>query len=170
MWEFRNRFERLNPSANLASNLLQLQNTLWLGRYWKKRAVHFTVQTSVLASDISADTSTPFILSTFPNSWNRQQVGGRSDAKSALLELDILLLEIWHETCFEAGYPNAPAITEYKTRFELAWEWLECVNNPPPDLYGAATSQCVKHFFGGRPVSFEWDDINFRKSNLLGHH
>jgi hypothetical protein len=55
-------------------------------------------------------------------------------------------------------------MTEYRTRFHLAWDWLEDVNNPPPDLYSAATSQCVKHFFGGKPVRFDWEDIDFRKA------
>jgi hypothetical protein len=164
---------RMMLAVNLASSLLQLQNTPWLGTCWTKRSVHFAEaatqpvsqsQGRGPGSSVAADTSRPFVLNTFPDHQRVQQVRVPGDAKSALLELGILLLELWHETTFEARFPAASMTTEYFARFKLAWEWLDDFHNPPPDLYSAAISQCVKCFFGGKPVSFDWEDVNFRRA------
>ena len=166
---------RMMLAVNLASSLLQLQNTPWLGTCWTKRFVYFAIEDtqSTIQSQhsrpqlrMSAETGRPFVLNTFPDlehtTSEQYQIG--SDAKSALLELGILLLELWYETTFEARFPDIAIPTDYFARFKLAWEWLEDVHNPPPDLYSAAISQCVKCFFGGKTVSFDWEDVNFRKA------
>jgi len=61
-----------------------------------------------------------FVLNTFPDPQRVQQIRTPGDAKSALLELGILLLELWHETTFEARFPAASMTTEYFARFRLA--------------------------------------------------
>jgi hypothetical protein len=164
---------RMMLAVNLASSLLQLQSTPWLGTCWTKRSVHFTeLATQPTAqnqrpgpgSGLAADTSRPFVRDTFPDSQHVLQAQSRNEAKSALLELGILLLELWHETTFEARFPDAAAPLGYSARLLLTWEWLEDFNNPPPDLYSAAISQCVKCFFGGKTVSFDWEDVNFRRA------
>jgi hypothetical protein len=162
--------DRMMLAANLASSLLQLQNTTWLGTCWTKSSVYFAEATAIqnqprgLGIRGSIDTSRPFVLNTFPNSGHVQQIQPHNDAKSALLELGIILLELWHETTFEARFPMVSTGIDYFTRFRLALEWLDDVENPPTDLYSAATAQCVKCFFGGKRVSFDWDDIIFRRA------
>ena len=165
--------DRMTLAVNLASSLLQLQNTSWLGPCWTKQFIHFATENTPSTSQshcsgpklrVSAETGRPFVLSTFANPRHIQQLQTGSNARSALLELGILLLELWHETTFEARFTNTAIPSDYFARFRLAWEWLEDVHNPPPDLYNAAMSQCVKCFFGGKTVSFDWEDVNFRRA------
>jgi hypothetical protein len=75
--------------------------------------------------------------------------------KDALLELGIMLLELWHETTLKRynstspmGQSGAPIPTEYWGRFMLASMWLEEPNDQPLPLCHTAISQCVKCFFG----------------------
>lgn len=91
--------------------------------------------------------------------------------KDALLELGIMLLELWHETTLEKYYPTspmrqsgAPLPTEYWGRFMLALMWLDEPNDEPLPLYRTALLQCVKCFSGGTFPLPSWDDVNFRKA------
>lgn len=163
---------RMALALNLASSMLQLQSTPWLGTHWSKDTVHFAYgpvhiplnqQVSTPPPTAALKTDMPFIRHVMPNPWPDPGQHVITDAKTALLELGIVLLEIWHEVALESRFPDASSPIDYFGRLRQAWEWLEDVDNPPPDLYNSAMSQCIKHFFGGRSVSFNWEDIEFRR-------
>lgn len=166
--------DRMFLALNLASNLLQLHDTEWLGSSWSKDAVHFVnslpnsnnsrVTPGGFAAEVpSVDTRNPLVSLLFqnPDPYHPREV--RTNAKAALLELGILLLELWHETTLEARLSQTPPTTDYFGRLRVAWEWLEDISNPPPDSYNAAIAQCIKCFFGGTPCSFDWGDPTFRR-------
>ncbi|KAL8931142.1 MAG: hypothetical protein Q9208_000246 [Pyrenodesmia sp. 3 TL-2023] len=95
--------QRMLLAYRLASSLLQFHSTLWLRGSWNKRSICFSHNGPPNTSDshaFSFDADSPFIIHDFhpspaPNSDHRP------NAKAALLDQGILLLEIWHLTPFE---------------------------------------------------------------------
>ncbi|KAI9645502.1 hypothetical protein NHQ30_006242 [Ciborinia camelliae] len=153
-WKFR-----MLIALTLSSNLLQLLQTQWLESAWSKDKVYFLSKTrGSLKQQI--DLSRPFISLSFgatsPNGLKVQV-----QPKIALLELGILLLEIWYETCLETRFALAKAPTGYYERLALALEWLDDTSNPLPELYEKAVSHCIHSTVGGEFRLSDWDDMKF---------
>ena len=170
---------RMLLALNLASTLLQLQSTPWLERSWSKTAIEFLKRPSPAIQATPANTGTthfidyqhPVITQRFTALPQRPHAAASLPPKEALLELGIMLLEIWHETTLEAYYATTamgrsgtPMPAEYWGRFMIASMWLDDPSDQPLPLYHTAISQCVKCFFGGSFSSPSWDDDQFRKA------
>jgi hypothetical protein len=170
---------RMLLALNLASTLLHLQSTPWLTGSWSKTAIEFLKRPAPVNHVTAANTSTtlfvdyhhPVISQRFLASPQRRNVAGSLPPKEALLELGIMLLEIWHENTLEAYYgttamgqsgPSMPA--DCWGRLMIASMWLEDTDDPPLPLYHTAISQCVKCFFGGTFSLPNWDDTQFQKA------
>jgi hypothetical protein len=106
----------------------------------------------------------PHIMQTFPKGLIDHNKGIFHEPRRALLELGILLLELWHDTTLEARFPLSPVPRNYYGRLRLAWEWLDDVANPPLPLYNAAVWQCVKCFSGDQFCNPKWGEVNFRRA------
>lgn len=76
----------------------------------------------------------------------------------ALLELGILLLEIWHKTTLEARFGLEHAPTAYYDRMARGLEWLDDVDEPLPDLYDKAVAHCLRVNVSGGTRLLHWDD------------
>jgi hypothetical protein len=137
----------------LSSNMLQLFQTRWLERPWSKDVVQFMVQQGTV------DIVRPYISLTIDDTTpNHPQP--KVELKLALLELGILLLEIWHEMTFETQFSlTREAPTGYYDRLILAIRWFHDESNPLPELYEKAVSHCLY-----RPVGCEFLD---REDNKL---
>jgi hypothetical protein len=97
-------------------------------------------------------------LSFDPETWSyRQQV----EPKVVLLELGILLLEIWHEMTLETRFSLTEVITNYYNRQKLASEWFDDMSNPLSDLYDKAVSHCIFRTVGGKSRLSDWEDVEF---------
>ena len=87
------------------------------------------------------------------------QTASRSiEPKVALLELGILLLEIWHKTTLEARFGLKEAPRAYYDRIGHTLEWLDDVDEPLPDLYDKAVAHCLRVNISGDTRFLDWED------------
>jgi hypothetical protein len=146
-WKFR-----MLLALRLASSMLQLLQTRWLERTWSKDVVFFLVRPRAQAQ-VFLDR--PFV---------RCKIGGMRaeslsiEPKVALLELGILLLEIWHKTTLEARFGLEKAPTAYYDRMARAVEWLDDIDEPLLDLYDKAVAHCLRVNISGDTRFLDWED------------
>ena len=153
---------RLHLALTLASNTLQLSSTQWLRHTWSKKSVCFMTTPTAVGSQPSVDLTRPVLCEDFPES--PTTVSGSTapspGARSMLLELGIILLELWNETTLELHHA-ATAFTvrdDYFTRLSLAQRWLEESEDHMLPAYYDAAARCVRTQFDGCPVNPVWDD------------
>lgn len=160
---------RMPLALRLASNLLQLFQTHWLQKPWSKHEIYFPVRPLLQAATKglgcpaheAPDLNQPFISLTLETSGPVPTCPGVIDAKTTLLELDILLLELWHQSPFEAR--PAAAGDSYYQRLAAALEWLDDTADvdPMPELYDRAASLCIRGVIGGQAKLADWEDMGF---------
>lgn len=152
-WKFR-----MLLALRLASSLLQLLQTRWLERAWSKDVVFFLVRPVTPQTDCAqaqVDLNRPFVQCTFDGT---KQAERSVEPKVALLELGILLLEIWHKATLEARFGLKEAPAAYYDRMARAVEWLDDVDEPLPDLYDKAVAHCLRVNIGGDTRFLDWED------------
>ncbi|CAD6592418.1 MAG: hypothetical protein ASARMPREDX12_006076 [Alectoria sarmentosa] len=157
--------DRIKLATNLASSLLQYNLTPWLRRCWTKTAVHFFVQTRTLSG---IDVEHPSIMRHFSD-----QAGEalnelpENDPELALMELGILLLEIWTMSTFEswlktAGHPmDCSQLQDRYIRLRYSIEWFQSLKGKLLPNYQKVVGICL------RPSVFDlfhtsWEDADFR--------
>ena len=143
---------RMLLALRLASSLLQLLQTRWLDRAWSKDVVFFLIRpgapTQVLLNR-------PFVRCPFGG---LRTASHSVEPKVALLELGILLLEIWHKKTLEARFGLEVAPAAYYDRMARAVEWLDDVDEPLPDLYDKAVAHCLRVNVSGDTRFLDWED------------
>lgn len=155
---------RMLLALRLASNLLQLLQTQWLESAWSKDVVCFLLRptdNNAAQDCLHVDVGRPFVSLTFDGITPGALPQGKVEPKVALLELGILLLEIWHEMTLETRFNLRQTPIGYYERLALAVEWLDDTNNPLPDLYDKAVSHCVRRIIGGESNFPDWDNTRF---------
>lgn len=97
--------DRIKLAMNLASSILQYNLTPWLQGCWTNRSVHFFIQTrNVLGIDIDH----PLIIKNFIGQTSDiPKEPLENDPELALMELGILLLEVWNTRTFESWLKTA---------------------------------------------------------------
>ena len=157
--------DRIKLAVNLASSLLQYNLTPWLQRCWTKKAVHFFVQTrAVLGIDIEH----PLIMRNFSDQtsdiFNEPP---ENDPELALMELGILLLEVWNIRTFESWLKTAGHSTDISQlqnrhiRLIYAIKWFQSLKGKLLPNYQKVVGICL------RPSVFDlldtsWEDKDFR--------
>jgi len=154
---------RMVLALNLASNLLQLFRTNWLpDPCWSHEHIFFptmaTAAPPIPAGKPAVDLDRPFVSTSFTKDATHLQCRQQIEPKAALLGLGILLLEIWHEETLEAHFALEKRPTGFYERLALALQWLDEMNNPPPELYDRAAAHCIKGMVGGEVRLGPWDD------------
>ncbi|KPI42994.1 uncharacterized protein AB675_1756 [Cyphellophora attinorum] len=157
---------RLSPqhktqlALDIASSLLQLQTTRWLEKSWTSKVIHF--MRHHFGGKQIVDYQKPFITRSFPS------IGpghGDDHVKDDLLELGILLLEVWNLQTFEdwAASSGIALRAGYYARMAPAAQWLEESESEfMLPSYSDAVSVCVKFSFEGVP--HRWDHPEFRRA------
>jgi hypothetical protein len=151
--------QRLALSLNLASSLLQLHSTPWLRESWTKKAILFT-QTEPPKirnkSNLSFLVDQPYVSSTFPH----PDPGGTVDARFALLELGIMMLEVWHQEKLESHFSNTDLVwdSSYYKRLPLAERWMDETGDNIPDFFFEAADRCIRCRFDDIPARPAWDN------------
>lgn len=158
-WKFRMRL-----ALRLASNLLQLLQTQWLENAWSKDVVYFLLRPTdkvdnATRDHLHVDVGRPFVSLAFDGVTPRANPQRNVEPKVALLELGILLLEIWHEMTLETRFSLTEAPIEYYSRLVLALEWLDDTDDPLPELYDKAVSHCIRRIIGGESHFPDWENI-----------
>ncbi|GAB1316325.1 hypothetical protein MFIFM68171_06535 [Madurella fahalii] len=156
---------RMLLALRLASNLLQLFQAHWLPNAWSHENVFFPVATAAdQGSSPDIDFSRPFMSAPFTKyakHTTQPQPQPKTEPKVALLELGILLLEIWHEETLEMHFSLGNPPTGYYERLAKAVEWLDDMSNPPPQLYIKAACHCIMGMIGGEVQLGRWDGNDF---------
>ena len=181
---------RMLLASVLASTLLQLSATPWFGKLWSKDTIHFLApaSTSPTSSDRSASTfsdcsetvsstspnpaevdlTRPLISETFENSGAKLDSQRTLNPRSVMLELGIMLLELWHETTFEAHFPALPPNDDYYNRVSFAHRWLEESEASLIPAYSEVTARCIRCLFDGIPVNPTWEDETLSMGIIKG--
>lgn len=155
---------RMQLSLRLASSLLQLLRTPWLTQAWCKHTVFFLPSENLSGPTIHAkqtaqvDLNRPLVVCDFSGKF---PVVPPTEPKAALLELGILLLEIWHGMTLETRFgldESGSQSMKYYERLVKALEWQDDGTNPMLGLYGQAVSQCLtgNNLSAGKLV--DWED------------
>ncbi|RYP55195.1 hypothetical protein DL768_000189 [Monosporascus sp. mg162] len=153
---------RMLLALRLVSSLLQLSQTRWLGHAWSKETVYFLLRPTSEEAKPSVDFSRAFVSAPIDGPEPGAAAHGMdTEPKVVLLELGILLLEIWHQTTLEARFHLDEAPTGYYLRLARAVEWLEDSDNPPPYLYETAASYCIRGMLGAEARLTSWDANEF---------
>lgn len=157
--------DRIKLAVNLASSLLQYNLTPWLRTCWTKNAVHFFVQTRSVSG---IDVQHPLIIEQFSD----QRIDSvieipENNPELALMELGILLLEIWNMQTFESWLKTAvrftdiPQLQDKHTRLLYSIEWFKSLKGKLLPNYQKVVGICL------RPGVFDlyhtsWEDTDFR--------
>ncbi|KAM3088303.1 hypothetical protein ACMFMG_002357 [Clarireedia jacksonii] len=154
---------RMFTALALSSNLLQLSQTHWLKVPWSKDMVNFLIKNQNPIKNTPyhpVELHGPFISLTFDATAPASAcLTTQIEPKKALLELGILLLEIWHETTLELRFGLDKAPTGYYERLALAVEWRDDVNNEPLELYARAVSNCIQPNVEGDFRLTDWESM-----------
>lgn len=149
-------------ALRVASSLLQLLQTPWLdiGNETFEDAVLFLVKGKKARPLLSSclDFDRPVVTTCFKTSKKGKSV--EVDPKTALLELGISLLELWHERLLEEEF-TCEFQKDYFIRRDLALRWLDDMTNPLPPLYDKATSHCIRGMIGGESRFEDWENKSF---------
>ena len=167
---------RLLLALTLASTLIQLNATPWLGNTWSKHSIYFSTQPSndptldkhpLHPSRI--DLTRPFLVQSFNNpptalSLTNTPTPHPTDPRQMILELGIMLLELWHETSLESYSSTIKQVTKdsYYDRLSLAQRWLDETEELISPAYFHVVLRCVRCCFDGVPASPVWDECLFR--------
>jgi hypothetical protein len=163
---------RMLLALQLASNLLQLLQTQWLQNPWSKDLVYFQKsKPGTSTGSGKAKLARPFVALEFCSIHHSERIDSPLDMstasvssvepKVALLELGILLLEIWHEETLETHFELDNPPSGYYERLPLAFQWLDDMSDPLPDLYDHAASRCIRGVIGGQSHYAGWNDMAF---------
>ena len=167
---------RLFLALTLASTLVQLNATPWLGAVWSKDSIRFLVKTpsrqasagKELCQDIDAsqiDLKHPLITEEFIDKSQATTLPcDQPEPRRMILELGIMLLELGHERTME-DYSSSSGFElkdNYYDRLSLAQRWLDDSEDDFTPTYFNVTARCVKCSFDSIPAKPVWDDVLFR--------
>ncbi|KAG8166645.1 hypothetical protein KVR01_002334 [Diaporthe batatas] len=145
-------------ALDIAASLMQLRQTSWSPLPWTNRRIQFLIskQGEVCGS---------FVEELIGNRTGNTPLDPRpqgSDPKEALLELAILLLEIWHHRPLDmwAVKLGMESIDTPEARRIAAIRWLELTSDRLPPHHLTAIEQCLAFCSGRLRV---WDDGEFQK-------
>ena len=150
-------------SFTLTSSLLQLHATPWLASFWVRQNICFR-RIETASGLYSPDVDHPFVRCTFPAT--PDSMSPSCNVQRQLLELGILLLELWNQQSFEAyALSNGIVLGDtYGGRLDAAMKWL---NQPKqrilPFFHGVVT-RLLECRFATSIDTYSWDDGEFRSS------
>jgi hypothetical protein len=151
--------ERTALALSLASSVLQLQGTDWLTKPWTKRSIYFPATEPHGAKIHEAQ---PVILLPIDGGPRNVTKIATSSPLSVLLELTILLLEIWHYTPLERWAREKELLFDEseKSRRDIAEQWFRATSRMLPRLYCDAVEACLG-FCAGR--LWTWKEVDFQE-------
>lgn len=151
--------QKTQLAIDIASSVVQLQTTPWFGHTWTNKMIRFFRRSS--GNGQITEYRKPFIVKTFPD---RVPVHTDDSVKTDLLELGVILLEIWSMETFEswAGRNGLALLPGYYPRITPAIQWLEGESDMMTTSYSDAVSVCVRFSFEG--VKASWEHPAFRRA------
>ncbi|KAJ5367048.1 hypothetical protein N7541_000989 [Penicillium brevicompactum] len=150
----------LNPrmalSFRIASSIMQLNSTKWLHRPLTSDMIN-------IASGDGGSGIRPFIGHSFCPGLGEPQP---YQVRRGVLELGILLLELWHSRTFVtyAAEANVPLTDSFAIRYEAARGWLDSSRDEVLPYYLTVVTRCVERTFFSNTADLDWNDTAFRES------
>ncbi|KAK6495222.1 hypothetical protein TWF481_003248 [Arthrobotrys musiformis] len=149
---------RMFLALRIATNILQLFKTRWLQRVWSRNEIYFPTSRGVDAPDLNR----PFISVLFEGCDKGGEAQSQVDLRTAILELGILLLEIWNWEAFVLPNPRPPApggLVLYNQRHTHAFAWMQetKITGTVPPLYYDAVHFCISGM-DGQARYLGWED------------
>ena len=157
-------------SFNVASSIVQLNSTPWLHLPLTSRSIYFgrsdklAARTAAGKAQKSDHMPQPFIVHNFTTG-----CAGSSKsicAKRSLIELGIVLLELWHIRTVESYASEAELKLDNSlgSRYEVARAWLDSSTDDILLFYFDLVTRCVECTFATNGPMPDWKDVAFRKS------
>lgn len=160
---------RIALSCNIASTVLQLHSTPWMTLPLASSSIFFIPDgcTKDHKKATQRNKYIPFIKAKF-QSQPRVRTVSHCDPRESMLELGILLLELWYSHSIEAfASENGFGLAQsFESRYAVARKWA-LHSEEEGDLmpfYLEAATRCIEFTFTtsfARPV---WGDLTFQKS------
>ncbi|KAJ5415227.1 hypothetical protein N7465_003922 [Penicillium sp. CMV-2018d] len=149
---------RIALSFKIASSILQLNDTKWYCRPITSDMIYLLCENS----GIPGSDHRPFISRKFTPSLEESCA---LSAKRAMLELGIILLELWKNQTFTsyATESQNPYHT-FGARYDLARNWLDANMNEILPIYSDVVTRCIECTFVTSGADYKWSDTEFRKS------
>ncbi|KAL2782475.1 hypothetical protein BJX66DRAFT_192514 [Aspergillus keveii] len=158
---------RIALSYNIASAVLQLHSTAWLSLPLASSSIHFICEpTKNQVKSSSKYRYLPFIKAVFdrPPTCTSCQYSTRD----SMLELGILLLELWHTQSIESfAADNGLKLSNgFESRYKVAENWIEHSEDEGDMMpfYLEAANRCVECTFTTSAAKPDWNDFIFQKS------
>ncbi|RAL17609.1 uncharacterized protein BO97DRAFT_430582 [Aspergillus homomorphus CBS 101889] len=151
-------YEKMALAFNITSSILQLHSTPWLQAPLTSSSIRFVSDSSMFFH-----LAQPFIVSTFPD---QGLITSPCTAKASMLELGIILLEIWHVKSLEqyALEIGRKMDNTYGARYEIAKVWLDSSDDIMLPFFLELVTRCVECTFATTSAALKWVDPMFRKS------
>ena len=163
------RLERYSIAVTLASSLLQLYSSPWIGETWSKNDIYFLIAAEGSPRPVLVDK--PYITRKFTSHSPQSSVtsvceqNGRNSSTKSIQALGIMLLEL----CFGEAIEDQPIRSNYlgpdgqpndMTDFCTAQHWLQhdALGEGGPD-YAEAIRRCLFCAFGPRSTDLEDDEL-----------
>lgn len=152
--------DKFRFALSIASSLLQLNLTPWICKCWTKDDIWLRRERS---ADCGYDVAHPLIRGRFEESTSCQR--SEDDPEAALLELGILLVEVWTEKTMEAWVESIGRayadLSDLALRRGLLYDWWNELRKKAPPNYCQVVQIC---FFPGEfgDVDKSWDDVQFK--------
>ncbi|KAF3133223.1 hypothetical protein TWF569_010667 [Orbilia oligospora] len=147
---------RMLLALRIASNILQLFKTNWLQRIWSKNEIYFPTSKGINTPDLNR----PFISVCFEDM--KARPGEDIELRAAILELGILLLEIWNWKAFQIPDTQTTPVgmlALYNQRHKHAFGWMHDTDatHTIPNFYYRAVHFCISGM-DGQARCWKWDD------------
>ncbi|KAL8974342.1 MAG: hypothetical protein Q9197_001414 [Variospora fuerteventurae] len=158
--------QRMLLAYRLSSLLPQFHSSPWLGGSLRKDSICFS---GTEAETLSFNAHSPFIAHNF-HATGISQATAHSSVKACLLDLGILLLEIWHITPFEEyiAREGLQVNNTYGSRYEVARQWLDDTADNILPFYMDSTCRCIEGTFASTSPTLQWTDRQFQISMCEG--
>jgi hypothetical protein len=151
-------------ALNVASSFLQLLRTPWIAHGLSTDTV-----TLLQPPNGDAEIDKPLLSVSFEASPNNQAARtAKFELKEALVELGIMLLEIWHGKTFEERFRIGPQPLRPFERQGHALGWLGSILETLPPSYHKAVAHCLAGAMTASPPPNGWDDMRLWE-NMCGN-
>ncbi|EAW21203.1 uncharacterized protein NFIA_063640 [Aspergillus fischeri NRRL 181] len=160
--------QRMALSFNIASSIMQLNSTPWLCFPLTCKSLYFTRRVELLSQRGTAqyaDIPQPFIRQIF-FSGVKDSARCACNPRGSMLELGIILLELWHAKTFETYAVESGLRIDHSfgSRYDVAVQWLDFSTYYVLPFYLDVVTRCIEFTFATSRAAPDWHDIAFRKS------
>ncbi|KAL4925913.1 uncharacterized protein BDV17DRAFT_165990 [Aspergillus undulatus] len=160
---------RIALSYNIALAVLQLHSTPWLPLPLTSSSIFFIPETYTKENKRPTQSPKylPFIKATFHNCRPTCAMP-HHNTRESMLELGILLLELWHAQPIEEFAENhgLKLFPSFGSRYEVAQEWVTYSEDEGDMMpfYLEAATRCIECTFTTSAARPDWNDFTFQKS------